>query len=199
MTELKNCPAINKACEYYKRQIDIYGDIVLAFCNHPENPDDCEGNTTKQFCPKRNPRMTKKGGMMEKDVDWDAVNWDAVDMAIKKATIKNCPFCGSEPELGLHGPLVDGEPRIAIWCVSGKCPMDDVGGNNFDTEEAAIKAWNTRADDTDEENKMTDACINPMNPVTTIKKIRACESEVAAQLLLEAYAKMRIDGKDNQV
>ena len=60
--------------------------------------------------------------------------------------LKNCPFCGSEPELGLHGPLVDGEPRIAIWCVSGKCPMDDVGGNNFDTEEAAIKAWNTRVD-----------------------------------------------------
>jgi len=64
--------------------------------------------------------------------------------------LKNCPFCGSEPELGLHGPLVDGEPRIAIWCVSGKCPMDDVGGNNFDTEDAAIKAWNTRADTEDD-------------------------------------------------
>ena len=50
-----------------------------------------------------------------------------------------------------------------------------------------------------DDTRTPDTRINPMNPVTTIKKIRACESEVAAQLLLEAYAKMRNDGKDNQV
>ena len=60
--------------------------------------------------------------------------------------LRNCPFCGSEPEVSMYGPLIEGEPRIVIWCVNSECPMDDVGGNNFDTEDAAIKAWNTRAD-----------------------------------------------------
>ena len=118
MTELRSCPAINKPCEYYKCQTDIHGDIVLTFCNHPENPDDCEGNATKQFCPKRNPKGTSKP--------------------------INCPFCGTEPEVSEHGPLVDGETRIAIWCVNSSCPLDDVGSNNHVNEEQAIKAWNTR-------------------------------------------------------
>jgi Lar family restriction alleviation protein len=61
--------------------------------------------------------------------------------------LKPCPFCGNKPEVSEHGPLIDGEPGIAIWCVSGDCRMDDVGGMNFDSEEQAIKAWNTRTPD----------------------------------------------------
>ena len=68
----------------------------------------------------------------------------------------NCPFCGSEPEVSEHGPLIDGELGIAIWCVSGDCRMDDVGGMNFDSEEQAIKAWNTRTPPEELDDKTLD-------------------------------------------
>ena len=75
--------------------------------------------------------------------------------------LRNCPFCGSEPEVSMYGPLIEGEPRIVIWCVNSECPMDDVGGNNFDSEEAAIKAWNAR---TDARNRKCRICGNPVDP-----------------------------------
>ena len=120
MTELRNCPAINKACEYYKCQTDIYGDIVLTFCNHPENPDDCEGNTTKQFCPKRNPKGTSKP--------------------------INCPFCGLEPTVSEHAPKVDGNAQWMITCENSHCNFNP-SAHGFVSSDYAIKAWNTRAEE----------------------------------------------------
>jgi hypothetical protein len=26
-------------------------DVNLSFCNHPKNPDDCEGNCQEKLCP----------------------------------------------------------------------------------------------------------------------------------------------------
>jgi len=60
--------------------------------------------------------------------------------------LKNCPFCGSEPELGIHNPKINGEYQVQIGCVSGNCPMNHVGGHGFATEKEAITAWNTRTD-----------------------------------------------------
>jgi Lar family restriction alleviation protein len=95
----------------------------------------------------------------------------------KKTSLAPCPFCGNKPEVSEHGPLIDGEPGIAIWCVSGDCRMDDVGGMNFDSEEQAIKAWNTRTpEDAPEESIECPGCEeNCIMPVRTHKFI-ACEN-----------------------
>jgi len=58
--------------------------------------------------------------------------------------IKPCPFCGTEPGIGIHNPKVDGKYQYQIRCESGNCPMDYVGGHGFATKEDVITAWNKR-------------------------------------------------------
>ena len=38
-------------CKYYVDQKDQNGDIAICFCNHPDNPDDREGNCRHSICP----------------------------------------------------------------------------------------------------------------------------------------------------
>ena len=51
--------------------------------------------------------------------------------------LRNCPFCGSEPELDWDGK------HWTIKCYCG------VSNGHTITKEAAIKAWNTRTDKPD--------------------------------------------------
>lgn len=44
MMEIPKCP-------YYMTQQDIYGEDVLCFCDHPNNPDNTEGNCREHICP----------------------------------------------------------------------------------------------------------------------------------------------------
>lgn len=50
----EKCSAINKECKFYavgyqKDQYDV--EILLTFCNNPDNKNKFEGNTTKKLCP----------------------------------------------------------------------------------------------------------------------------------------------------
>ncbi len=42
---------IRSNCKYYSNQLDIHGDIVLIYCDHPDNPNKLEGNCTHTLCP----------------------------------------------------------------------------------------------------------------------------------------------------
>ena len=58
--------------------------------------------------------------------------------------LKNCPFCGSEANF----IDVDRDDYIYIMCKDGENCMANMGPHY--TKEAAIKAWNTRAERMDE-------------------------------------------------
>jgi len=40
-------------CPYFIWQSEYGSDdsISISFCNHPKNPDECEGNCRKELCP----------------------------------------------------------------------------------------------------------------------------------------------------
>ena len=45
------CPVINQKCRFYCYQKDRNGEVVVCFCNHPDNQNDREGNCTSALCP----------------------------------------------------------------------------------------------------------------------------------------------------
>ena len=55
--------------------------------------------------------------------------------------MKPCPFCGSEATIEHKNVL---ETWI-VECSNTNCPASYMIGNDYDTEEEAIEAWNRRA------------------------------------------------------
>ena len=53
--------------------------------------------------------------------------------------LKPCPFCGGESEIETEECS-----GYDVVCKTNDCFMDKGGGGIFDTEQEAIKAWNTR-------------------------------------------------------
>jgi len=49
-----------------------------------------------------------------------------------------CPFCGEAAE------IFKDETGFGVNCSNGDCPFKPVSRKHFETEELAIKAWNTR-------------------------------------------------------
>ena len=70
----------------------------------------------------------------------------------KKTNIgpKPCPFCGGQvsvikPEPRLYRPARNHPYSIACYNCNLLFGFDEDYGGDFDTEEEAVKAWNTRA------------------------------------------------------
>jgi len=42
---------IEANCDYYSYQCDNNREVVICYCNHPDNTDDHEGNCTHSLCP----------------------------------------------------------------------------------------------------------------------------------------------------
>ena len=59
--------------------------------------------------------------------------------------LKPCPFCGGEPSTGFidyEGDTWVGKHEVS--CFNNKCVVQP-NTDSYETEEDAIKAWNTRA------------------------------------------------------
>lgn len=51
MSTVKYCEVIDKMCEHYSYDTDRNGEVVLTFCDHPDNKSKYEGNCTHELCP----------------------------------------------------------------------------------------------------------------------------------------------------
>ena len=76
------------------------------------------------------------------------VDFDQVESELKEATekheklqdcLKPCPFCGDKPEL--MNTYDKGDPYRQIYVYCSRCGFQ---GNQEQTEEEAVKRWNTR-------------------------------------------------------
>lgn len=49
----RKCPVINALCRFYTYtyQEGRNGDVVICYCDHPDNTSECEGNCTRALCP----------------------------------------------------------------------------------------------------------------------------------------------------
>lgn len=56
--------------------------------------------------------------------------------------LKPCPFCGSKGVLNKKRSL----DTYIVECTNGSCPASYMIGNEYDSEEEAITAWNRRVD-----------------------------------------------------
>ena len=57
--------------------------------------------------------------------------------------LKRCPFCGSNGKLKYRERL----NTYIVECSNNSCPASYMIGYDYDTEEEAIKVWNTRVDE----------------------------------------------------
>lgn len=55
--------------------------------------------------------------------------------------IKTCPFCGSKGEIKCKKNL----KTWIVECTNNDCPASYMIGNDYETAEDAIEAWNRRA------------------------------------------------------
>ena len=54
--------------------------------------------------------------------------------------LKPCPFCGSKGELHKKRNL----DTFIVKCTNGLCPASYMIGNDYNTPDEAIEAWNRR-------------------------------------------------------
>ena len=59
--------------------------------------------------------------------------------------MKSCPFCGEEATVYLKQDY-SGVKVWSVSCDSENCLLDCVWATGFNTEEDAVKAWNTRSE-----------------------------------------------------
>lgn len=60
--------------------------------------------------------------------------------------LKPCPFCGTEPRMGVTEPTF-GEPRYFVECEGVGCKVVAYTPNEYETALEAAEAWNARACD----------------------------------------------------
>lgn len=56
--------------------------------------------------------------------------------------IKTCPFCGSKGKINYKNAL----KTWIVECTNNYCPASYMLGNDYETAEEAIEAWNRRAE-----------------------------------------------------
>ena len=66
------------------------------------------------------------------------------------AKLKPCPFCGCDAEVTAHYFCI-GETTFGIECSNQRCRTS--GNQFYETEEDAIKAWNRRAERSEDAQK----------------------------------------------
>lgn len=86
--------------------------------------------------------------------------------------LKPCPFCGTEPKMGVTEPTF-GEPRYFVECEGVGCNVVAYTPNEYETALEAAEAWNARACD---RMAIKTVCAADMLPV------RAHEHDAGADL-----------------
>lgn len=62
--------------------------------------------------------------------------------------LKPCPFCGGKAEFGKNQRTDNsGKGFYFVQCLECHARATNIGGTSFDTEEKAVKAWNSRVND----------------------------------------------------
>lgn len=65
---------------------------------------------------------------------------------MEETELKPCPFCGTEPKMGVTEPTF-GEPRYFVECEGVGCKVVAYTPNEYETALEAAEAWNARACD----------------------------------------------------